>query len=90
MNIPFADHWLKICGDIATAGKHFQLTTRRPITESVSSEQGFGVGRFGMGGFGVGKEGVHIQLNDGTVLNCFDFVREVVASWERVFVPTSH
>src|ERR1700753_1442871 len=38
----YDDHWLKICGDLATAGKHFQLTKRQSITDSASSEQGFG------------------------------------------------
>lgn len=81
----YGDYWLKICGDLATASKHFQLTTRQPITGSASSEQGYGVGRYGAGGYGVGEESIKIHLNDGTEISCFDFVREVVARWEQVF-----
>lgn len=32
--------------DLATAGKHFSLTSRNPITDSTTSERGFGVGRY--------------------------------------------
>lgn len=48
----YGNQWLKVCGDLATASKHFQLTKRQPITSSAKSSQGFGVGRFGRGGFG--------------------------------------
>lgn len=81
----YDDHWLKICGDLATASKHFHLTSRRPITDSTSSAQGYGVGRFGVGSYGVGEESTKIHLNDGSEISCLDFVREVVARWQQVF-----
>lgn len=28
----YDDQWLKICGDLATAVKHFKLTVRKPVT----------------------------------------------------------
>ena len=58
----FSDQWLKICGDLATAVKHFTLTQRTPITSSATSGQGFGVGRFGKGAFGIGEEGIDVNL----------------------------
>jgi hypothetical protein len=82
----YDDHWLKICGDLANASKHFQLTKRQSITDSASSEQGYGVGRYGAGGYGVGEESITIRLNDGTEIDCLDFVREVVNRWHQVFV----
>lgn len=78
----YKNKWLKICGDLATASKHFQLTRRRPITNSATSSQGFGTGRYGRGGFGVGEETITINLNDGTAIDCLDLVHEVVAFWE--------
>ena len=83
----YNDRWLKICGDLANAGKHFQLNDRRrPNTNSAKSSQGFGVGGYGKGGYGVGEESIQIELNDGTTINFTDLIREVVSVWERVFV----
>ena len=78
----YDNQWLKVCGDLATASKHFQLTKRQPITSSAKSSQGFGVGRFGRGGFGVGEEAIEITLNDGTVIDGLDFVQRVVDVWD--------
>lgn len=78
----YDNQWLKVCGDLATASKHFQLTKRQPITSSARSSQGFGVGRFGRGGFGVGEEAIEITLNDGTVIDGLDFVQRVVDVWD--------
>ena len=81
----YSDHWLRICGDIANASKHFSLTKRAPITSSVDSSRGYGSGRFGMGYFGVGEEQIEITLSDGSVISAFDFVRNVVSTWESFF-----
>lgn len=78
----YSDRWLKVCGDLATASKHFTLTSRKPIAKSATAAQGFGVGRFGKGGFGVGEESIEVQLNDGTSFHCLDLVEGVLASWE--------
>jgi hypothetical protein len=78
----YQEHWLKVCGDLAIAVKHFKLTSRNPITSSADSAQGFGVGRFGHGGFGVGEESIEVTLNDGTSFNCLDLVQGVVNKWE--------
>src|SRR5262245_23187408 len=50
----YKDQWIKICGDLATASKHYQLTSRPPIVSDTKSSQGWGMGRFGKGGWGVG------------------------------------
>jgi hypothetical protein len=81
----YNDKWLKVCGDLATASKHFKLTNRVPITSSATTSQGFGVGRYAKGGYGVAEESIEVQLNDGTTLVCLDLVRGVVACWQSFF-----
>ena len=81
----YSDQWLKVCGDLATACKHFQLTSRKPIADSAQSARGWSVGRFGMGGFGVGEESIEIQLNDGTVFNGLQLVQGVLQTWKSFF-----
>ncbi len=81
----YADQWLKVCGDLATAAKHFTLTQRVPITDSAKTESGFGVGRYGMGGYGVGEESIEIELNDGNKFDGLDLVRGVLATWNDFF-----
>lgn len=54
----YADKWLRVCGDLATAAKHFELTRRNPITSSATSRQGYGMGRYGKGGYGAGEESI--------------------------------
>ena len=43
----YNDQWLKVCGDLATACKHYTLSKRKPITLSAIASSGFGVGGFG-------------------------------------------
>lgn len=83
----YGNKWLKVCGDLATASKHFHITRRQPITRSSSSFQGYGAGRYGRGGFGVGEESIEIVLNDGGVINCLELVEEVLHVWTDVFAP---
>lgn len=81
----YDNRWLKICGDLANASKHFHLNRRTPITNSAKSFQGFGVGGYGKGGYGVGEESIEIGLTDGSAINFTDLIHEVVCVWERVF-----
>jgi hypothetical protein len=81
----YHDQWIKICGDIANASKHFSLSTRKLITSKVKSQQGFGVGRFGKGGFGIGEEGIVIELNGGSSFSCLELVTNVIETWEKFF-----
>jgi hypothetical protein len=81
----YSNQWIKVCGDLATAVKHFALTTRHPTTSATTSETGFGVGRFGMGGYGVGEESIELTLNDGTKLNALDVVQGAISAWKTFF-----
>ena len=81
----YNDKWLQVCGDLATASKHFTLTTRVLVTASANPQQGFGVGRFGKGGWGEGEEHIEVKLNDGTVFSGLDLVRGVLQSWDQFF-----
>ncbi|WP_339753405.1 hypothetical protein [uncultured Marinobacter sp.] len=81
----YADYWLKICGDLATASKHFKLTKRQPITRSATSSQGYSVGRYGKGGYGVGEEAIQIELDDGARYDVLEFVNGVVEAWKGFF-----
>lgn len=81
----YSNQALKICGDLANAGKHFSLTTRTPITKDATTEIGYGVGRYGLGGYGEGEEEIQIELNDGTALNALDLVRDVISEWKTFF-----
>lgn len=82
----YADHTLKVCGDLANSVKHFTLTTRQPITTATAANCGFGVGRFGMGGFDEGEQEIIITLCDGTVMNALNFVQDVLATWNQFFL----
>jgi hypothetical protein len=80
-----SNEWLKVCGDIATAAKHFTLTTRTPITGEVSSAQGYNVARYGKGPYGVGEENIVIRMLDGREISLWEFVPAVVAVWDAFF-----
>jgi hypothetical protein len=82
----YTDRWLKVCGDLATASKHFALTNRVPVTFSATSASGFGKGRYGNGGYGVGEESIEVQLNDGTTFHCLDLVNGVLKTWQGFFM----
>ncbi|WP_445175646.1 hypothetical protein [Microcoleus sp.] len=77
--------WIKRCGDIATASKHFTVTRRQLITSSATSEQGFGVARYGLGGFGEGEERIEVTLTDGLSFDCLQLVDGVMNTWEDFF-----
>jgi hypothetical protein len=77
----YADKWLKVCGDLATAAKHFALTQRKPITSSATSQQGYGMGRYGKGAWGVGEESIEVALNDGTRFSALELVEGVLGTW---------
>ncbi len=83
----YSDPWIRICGDLANASKHFVLTKRSPAVATTTVEQGFGVGRFGMGGWGVGEQAIQVTLSDGSSYDCLAVVNGVINSW-RVFCST--
>ena len=77
--------WIKRCGDIAIASKHFTVTRRQLITSSVTSEQGFGIARFGRGPFGLGEERIEVTLTDGRSFDCLELVSGVMNTWKKFF-----
>lgn len=79
------EKWVRVCGDLATAAKHFSLKRRKPITDSVTTERGWGDGRFSKGGWGVGEESIEVTLNDGTTFSCLELAEGVIDSWESFF-----
>ena len=81
----YSDAWLKVCGDLATASKHFILTMRVPVTADASSKRGWGCGRLGKGGWGQGEESIVVMLNDGASYSGLDLVSGVLQTWERFF-----
>jgi hypothetical protein len=81
----YDDQWLKVCGDLANACKHFILDRRKPVTKSANSARGWGAVRYGKGGYGVGEESIEVQLNDGTSFQCLDLVKNVLATWQSFF-----
>jgi len=80
-----ANEWLAICGDLATAAKHFSITRRQPVTEAVTTARGFGVGRFGAGPFGVGEEQITVHLPNGEAHSFLALVHGVVYAWMEFF-----
>ena len=81
----YADKWLKVCGDLATAAKHFTLTQRKPISSSATSHQGYGTGRYGKAVYGIGEESIEVTLNDGTSFSALELVEGVLDSWQSFF-----
>lgn len=85
VNDLYGDKWLKICGDVATAAKHFEVTKRPTITVDFLSSHGFGIGRYGKGGFGSGEPSIEMLLDDGTSYDCLDLANGVLNSWHEFF-----
>ncbi len=85
----YDDPWIKVCGDLATASKHFILTTRKAITAETESLRGWGRGRWGKGSWGRGEEDIQLELNDGTTVSCLELAENVVNSWEQFFATNN-
>jgi hypothetical protein len=81
----YRDRWLKVCGDLATACKHFTITKRKTVTASATSVLGYGHGRYGKGPYGTGEESINIELDDGTSFHCLDLVKGVLSTWQGFF-----
>ena len=79
---------LLICRDIANASKHFTLNAdsrAKALTSTVTSEQGYGVGRFGVGNFGSGEEKITIFLSDNTEVDVVEWSTTVLMHWSNFF-----
>jgi hypothetical protein len=84
----YQDPWVRVCGDLATAAKHFELDRRAPITLEAESQRGYGCGRYGKGVYGVGEEQIEVKLSDGSSIPCLELATDVIKAWDRFF--TSH
>jgi hypothetical protein len=85
--------WLKVCGDLANASKHFALTTREPLTKEVTSKSGWGVGRYGKGAFGEGERDIEVHIHGAPIWSAQEFSVGVLQAWitffERHGVPVT-
>ena len=87
------DRWIKVCGDLANASKHFVLTKRKPITSSAESDQGEretrNIGNFPWGFSEYTKiepaESITIELEDGSSFSCLELVKNVIETWSKFF-----
>ena len=81
----YANKYFQICRDLANASKHMIITEYQPSTGDVSSQQGYGVGRFGKGSFGVGEESIKITYSDGSVISILELKNEMIFLWTDFF-----
>jgi len=77
--------WLKVCGDLANASKHFVLSKRRPVTKEVTSRGGWGVGRYGKGAFGEGERDIEVHINGAPTWSALEFSVGVLQAWLQFF-----
>jgi len=85
----YREPWLKVCGDLANASKHFMLTHRVPVTTEAKSTSGYGMGRCGAGAFNIGEETIEIQVRDEKGIEsewtALEFVTGVIQVWLGFF-----
>jgi hypothetical protein len=78
----------KTCRDIADASKHFELwedKAKQTKVDEVSSERGYGVGRYGKGGFGIGEESIGIKVKSQDPVNALEFARRLIDLYRPFF-----
>ena len=81
----YNEPWLKVCGDLATASKHYTLTRRKPVVTSAKSQSGWGKGRYGKGTYGIGEEDIVIRINNDTKWTALEFACGVLQAWLHFF-----
>jgi len=81
----YKEPWLKVCGDLASASKHYTLTRRKSVVTSAESQRGWGKGRYGKGGYGVGEEAIVIRINNDTEWTALEFACGVLQAWLHFF-----
>jgi len=74
------DVYFKICCNMANGVKHFV-----PKREKITSEQGFGCGRFGYGDYGIGEEEIRIKISDGEFIDALDLIEGVLKLYRDFF-----
>ena len=81
----YQEPWLKVCGDLANASKHFVLTQREPVTKEVTSRSGWGVGRFGKGAYGEGERDIEVHIHGAPSWSALEFSVGVLQAWLQFF-----
>lgn len=78
------DQWIKLCGDLITARKHFKL--KRVSTARLGSpSREIGSASVKEGHYEDGKGKSEILLSDGTKFHSHDLVENVLSSWKSFF-----
>jgi len=77
--------WLKVCGDLATASRHYTLTRRKAVVTRAESKSGFGKGRYGTGAYGVGEDSIEIRINNNSEWIAQEFACGVLLAWLQFF-----
>lgn len=77
--------WLKVCGDLANANKHFVLTKRKPVTKQVTSQSGWGIGRFGKGAFGEGERDIEVHIDNAPTWSALEVSVGILQAWLQFF-----
>jgi hypothetical protein len=81
----YEEPWLKVCGDLANASKHFVLTKRRPVTTEVMSHSGWGIGRYGRGAFGEGERDIVVHIHGAPSWSALEVSVGVLQVWLQFF-----
>jgi len=77
--------WLKVCGDLANASKHFVLTKRQPVTKEVTSQAGWGIGRFGKRAYGEGERTIEVHIHGAPTWSALEFSVGALQVWLQFF-----
>ena len=81
----FKSEYFRLCRDLANASKHMEITQYDTTMTDVTSNQGFGVGRFGKGPFGVGEESIKVTSSSGEEVDILKLKDEVLELWSIYF-----
>jgi hypothetical protein len=81
----YNEPWLKVCGDLANASKHFVLNRRNPVTKVVTSRDGWGVGRYGRGAYGEGERDIEVHIHGAPTWSALEFSVGVLQVWLQFF-----
>ena len=85
LELLFKSEYFRLCRDLANASKHMNITRKDLTMTDVTSNQGFGVGRFGKGPFGVGEESIRVTSSSGEEVDILKLKDEVLELWSIYF-----
>jgi hypothetical protein len=85
INSLHTEPWLRVCGDLANASKHFALTRRQPVSTQVTSKSGWNAGRFGKGLYGEGEREIEVHIKGAPVWTALEFATGLMQAWLQFF-----